>query len=254
MLNSEQSARYRRNMLLPGFGEDGQKKLLDSGVLLVGAGGLGSPAALYLAAAGVGKIGLVDSDRVDLSNLQRQVLHGTPDIGRKKALSARDRLLNLNPGIRVEAHETLLSRENAEEFIAGYDLVLDCTDNFATRYVINDACLSLKKPFIYGGVLAYTGQLTVIMPGKGPCFRCLYRNEPGPGAPDCTTEGILGVVPGVIGALQAGEAVKYLVGAGELLVGRLLIFDALTAIFSEVALERDPVCPSCGAWQLSKGR
>jgi len=246
MLSSEQSARYRRNLLLPGFGEEGQRKLLDSGVLLVGAGGLGSPAALYLAAAGVGRIGILDHDRVDLSNLQRQVIHGTPDIGREKALSARETLIGINPRLVVEAHSALLTEANARELIAGYDMVLDCTDNFDTRFIINEACLSLKRPFVYGGVLSYTGQVLVIMPGQGPCFRCLYRNKPDRDVPDCSTVGVLGTVPGVIGTLQACEAIKYLAGIGELLVGRLLIYDALTATFTEVALERDPGCPYCG--------
>lgn len=246
MLSSEQAARYRRNLLLPGFGEEGQRKLLDSGVLLVGAGGLGSPAALYLAAAGVGRIGILDHDRVDLSNLQRQVIHGTPDIGREKAQSARETLIGINPRLVVEAHSTLLNEANARELIAGYDMVLDCTDNFEARFIINEACLGLKRPFVYGGVLSYTGQVLVVMPGRGPCFRCLYRNKPGRDVPDCSTVGVLGTVPGVIGTLQACEAIKYLTGIGELLVGRLLIYDALTATFTEVALERDPGCPYCG--------
>lgn len=246
MLSSEQAVRYRRNLLLPGFGEEGQKKLLDSGVLLVGAGGLGSPAALYLAAAGVGRIGILDGDRVDLSNLQRQVIHGTPDIGREKALSARESLISINPRLVVEAHSALLTKDNARELIAGYDIVLDCTDNFDARYIINEACLSLNRPFVYGGVLSYIGQTLVVMPGRGPCFRCLYRNKPDRDAPDCSIVGVLGTVPGVIGTLQACEAIKYLAGIGDLLVGRLLMYDALTATFTEVALKRDPRCPSCG--------
>jgi adenylyltransferase/sulfurtransferase len=246
MLNQEQLGRYRRNILLAGFGAEGQARLLDSGVLLVGAGGLGSPAAFYLAAAGVGRIGIVDGDRVEVSNLQRQILHGTPDLGRPKAESGRDKLLHLNPALRAEAIVGTITVENAQGLVAGYDLVLDCTDNFGTRFVLNDACLRLNKPFVYGGVLAYIGQLMFVMPGKGPCFRCLYRSEPRGSYPDCSTVGVLGAVPGIIGTLQAAEAVKYLVGLGDLLVGRLLIYDALTASFTEVALDKDPQCPSCG--------
>ncbi|MFZ5633819.1 MAG: HesA/MoeB/ThiF family protein [Bacillota bacterium] len=247
MLNRDQLERYRRNILLAGFGPEGQEKLLNSGVLLVGAGGLGSPAAFYLAAAGVGRIGLLDGDRVELSNLQRQILHGAPDLGRPKAESGRDRLLHLNPDLKVEAIAGRLTEENAPGLIARYDLVLDCTDNFKTRFIMNDACLRLNRPFVYGGVLGYIGQLMVVMPGEGPCFRCLYRHEPEGNVPDCSTVGVLGAVPGVIGTLQAGEAVKYLTGVGKLLVGRLLTYDALTASFMEVGLERDPHCPSCGA-------
>ncbi|MFZ5641973.1 MAG: HesA/MoeB/ThiF family protein [Bacillota bacterium] len=246
MLSSEQAARYRRNILLPGFGEEGQEKLFNSGVLLVGAGGLGSPAAFYLAAAGVGRIGLLDGDSVDLSNLQRQILHGTSDIDRPKVESGKEKLLHLNPQLVVETYNCRITPENAGELISGYDFILDCTDNFNTRFIINDVCLSLKKPFVYGGVLSFTGQVMSIMPGRGPCFRCLYRNEPDSGVPDCTTVGVLGAVPGIIGTLQACEAVKYLAGVGDLLVGRLLTYDALTASFIEIELESDPHCPSCG--------
>ncbi|MCL6478962.1 MAG: HesA/MoeB/ThiF family protein [Peptococcaceae bacterium] len=247
MLNHEQLERYRRNILLAGFGPEGQERLLNSGVLLIGAGGLGSPAAFYLAAAGVGRIGLLDGDRVELSNLQRQILHGTPDLGRPKAESGRDRLLHLNPDLKVEAVTGRLTEESASAIIARYDLVLDCTDNFKTRFIMNDACLRLGKPFVYGGVLGYIGQLMFVMPGKGPCFRCLYRSEPEGNVPDCSTVGVLGVVPGVIGTLQASEAIKYLIGVGTLLVGRLLTYDSMTAAFMEVGLEKDPHCPSCGA-------
>ncbi len=246
VLNEQQLARYRRNILLAGFGPEGQARLLDSGVLLVGAGGLGSPAAFYLAAAGVGRIGLLDGDRVEVSNLQRQILHGTPDLGRLKAESGRDKLLHLNPELRVEVVADRLTEENAPALVAEYDLVLDCTDNFRTRFILNDACLRLNRPFVYGGVLAYIGQLMFVMPGKGPCFRCLYRSEPRGNMPDCSTLGVLGTVPGIIGTLQACEAVKYLLGLGDLLVGRLLTYEALTAGFTEVRLERDPSCPSCG--------
>lgn len=246
MLSNEQAERYRRNILLAGLGPEGQARLLNSGVLLVGAGGLGSPAALYLAAAGVGRIGLLDGDRVEVSNLQRQILHGTPDVGRPKAESGRDRLLNLNPGLRIEAINGRLTDDNAGELIGQYDLVLDCTDNFETRFSLNDTCLSMNRPFVYAGVLAYIGQVMFVMPGEGPCFRCLYPQAPSGNLPDCSTVGVLGAVPGVIGALQACEAVKFLAGIGELLVGRLLTYDALSATFMEVALERDPWCPACG--------
>ncbi|MFZ5648251.1 MAG: HesA/MoeB/ThiF family protein [Bacillota bacterium] len=247
MLDKEQLERYRRNILLDGFGPEGQEKLLKSSVLVVGAGGLGSPAAYYLAAAGVGRIGILDSDTVDLSNLQRQILHGTPDLGRPKAVSAGEKIGRLNPGLGIEIHNRRLTADVAGEMIAGYDIVLDCTDNFQSRFIINEVCLSLDRPFVYGGVLGYMGQLMTIVPGRGPCFRCLYRGEPQTGAPDCSTVGVLGAVPGVIGTLQACEAVKYLAGIGEMLEGRLLVYDALTAFFTEIALARDPSCPSCGA-------
>ncbi|MHB8157297.1 MAG: HesA/MoeB/ThiF family protein [Desulfocucumaceae bacterium] len=247
MLSGDQAARYRRNILLNGFGPGGQEKLLRSGVLIVGAGGLGSPAAYYLAAAGVGRIGLLDSDRVDVSNLQRQILHGDPDIGRPKVQSAGEKLATLSPDLVLEVHYDRLTGENALELVSGYDVILDCTDNFETRFILNDVCLRLKKPFVYGGVLSYAGQVMMIIPGQGPCFRCLYRNVPDPGLPDCSTEGILGTVPGIIGTLQACEAIKFLTGIGELVVGRLLTYDALTATFMEVRLDRDPSCPSCGS-------
>ena len=246
MLNDQQISRYKRNILLAGFGTEGQDKLLNARVLLVGAGGLGSPAAFYLAAAGVGWIGLLDGDRVEESNLQRQILHGTPDLGRLKAESGREKLLHFNPGLTIEAIAERINQENAEDLIAKYDLVLDCTDNFKTRFILNDACLNLKKPFVYGGVLAYTGQLMFVMPNEGPCFRCLYRSEPQGIFPDCSTIGVLGTVPGIIGTLQACEAVKYLTGLGDLLIGRIVTYDALAAAFTEISIERDLSCPSCG--------
>lgn len=246
MLSAEQSARYERNIRLDGFGPAGQEKLLNSSVLLVGAGGLGSPAAFYLAAAGVGRIGLLDGDQVDMSNLQRQILHGVPDLGRPKAESGREKLMALNPELKIEAIAARLSVENAVGLIAHYDIVVDCTDNFKTRFVLNDACLRLKRPFVYGGVLGYVGQLMFVMPGEGPCFSCLYRNEPEGNVPDPAMVGVLGAVPGVIGTLQAAEVIKYLVGVGDLLIGRLLTYDSLSASFMEVGLERDPRCRSCG--------
>lgn len=245
-LSSEQKARYKRNILLPGVGEEGQLKLLQARVLLVGAGGLGSPVAYYLAAAGVGTIGLVDADTVDVSNLQRQILHRTADLGRPKVLSAREKLLDLEPGLNIEILQTRFSEDNAGDLVDRYDIVIDCTDNFSTRYIINEACLSHKKPFVYGGVLSFSGQVMTILPGRGPCFRCLYREEPGANVPGCAELGVLGAVPGVIGTLQATEAIKYILGLGRLLVGRLLTYDALSATFYEVLLDADADCPSCG--------
>lgn len=237
--------RYRYNILLSGVGEEGQKRLLSSSALLVGTGGLGSPAAYYLAAAGVGRLGLIDPDRVELSNLQRQILHRTADIGRLKAESGREKLLALNPGVEVEIFPEPLSPANAAALVSRYDIVIDCTDNFAARFLINETCLSLGKPFIYGGVLAFAGQLMTIVPGKGPCLRCLFPREPGPEAPSTRELGVLGAVPGVIGALQATEAIKYLLGLGDLLVGRLLVYDALYMSFAEIKVERNPACPAC---------
>ncbi|MEW5952940.1 MAG: HesA/MoeB/ThiF family protein [Bacillota bacterium] len=245
-LTKERLNRYRRNILLNGVGEAGQRKLLSSSVLLVGAGGLGSPAAFYLAAAGTGRIGLVDGDMVDVSNLQRQILHATPDVGRAKVVSARDKLTALNPEISIEAHAEVFSGANAAGLIQSYDFIIDCTDNFQARYYLNKACVDLKKPFVYGGVLAWAGQLFTVLPGAGPCFRCIFRQEPPPGAPGASVVGILGAVAGVIGVLQAAEAVKYLLGVGDLLVGRMLTYDALGAAFFEVPLRRDNNCPDCG--------
>jgi len=245
-LTANQQELYKRNILLNGVGEAGQEKLLKSGVLVVGAGGLGSPVAYYLAAAGVGRMGLIDADTVGLSNLQRQILHTVPDLGRPKVVSAAEKLKALNPELDLELHQKLFDAETAADLVPNYDIVIDCTDNFATRYTINEACLKADKPFVYGGVLAWAGQLFTILPGRGPCFRCIFRTEPPPDTPSTSELGILGAVPGVIGVLQATEAIRYLLGIGKLLVGRMLIYDALSATFSEVALERDPDCPSCG--------
>lgn len=246
VLTEEQLRRYRRNILLRGVGEAGQRKLLDSSVLLVGTGGLGSPAAFYLAAAGVGRIGLVDSDTVDVSNLQRQILHATPDVGKLKVLSAQEKLMALNPDVHIDTHAEIFSEENAGRLVQGYDLVLDCTDNFPARYLINSTCARLKKPFVHGGVLAWAGQLLTVVPDEGPCFRCVFPQEPPPGAPGTSTEGILGAVASVIGTLQSAEAVKYILGTGDLLVGRLLTYDALGASFFEVAVRRNDSCQDCG--------
>ncbi|KJS18047.1 MAG: adenylyltransferase [Peptococcaceae bacterium BRH_c4b] len=245
MLTETQLKRYTRNILLPNVGAAGQEKLLQSRVLVVGSGGLGSPAAYYLAAAGVGHIGLVDSDKVDLSNLQRQILHRTEDIGRPKVASGAEKLRALNSDTEVIAVEKLITGENADDVVRSYDVIVDCTDNFSVRYLLNDACISQQKPMIFGGVLSFSGQLMTIMPGEGPCLRCLFREDPSPDASSCAEVGILGAVPGVIGALQSTEVIKYLLGLGNLLMGRLLTYDALTAAFFEVTLERDPSCPSC---------
>ncbi|MDD4238268.1 MAG: HesA/MoeB/ThiF family protein [Desulfotomaculaceae bacterium] len=246
-LTTEQQELYKRNILLAGVGVAGQEKLLNSGVLVVGAGGLGSPVAFYLAAAGVGRIGLIDNDTVGLSNLQRQILHALPDLGRPKIISAAEKLKALNPDLVLELYQKLFDADTAADLVPNYDIVIDCTDNFPARHVINKACLRAGKPFVYGGVLAWAGQTFTVLPGRGPCLRCIFRDDPPPSAPSTTELGILGAVPGVIGVLQASEAIRYILGTGELLVGRMLIYDALSATFCEVALERDSDCPSCGS-------
>jgi adenylyltransferase/sulfurtransferase len=239
--------RYARHLALPGVGLAGQRRLKEARVLLVGAGGLGSPAALYLAAAGVGTLGLVDADVVDLTNLQRQILHGTRDVGRSKLDSAADRLRDVNPHVEVVRHETRLTGANALHVVAAYDVVVDGTDNFPTRYLVNDACVLSGKPNVYGSVLRWEGQVGVFAAPGGPCYRCLFREPPPPGlVPDCAEGGVLGVLPGIIGSLQALETVKLIVGAGDPLVGRLLILDALGMTWREVALRRNPECPVCG--------
>ena len=239
--------RYSRQMILPEVGLDGQKRLKAAKVLCVGAGGLGSPAALYLAAAGVGTLGLVDFDVVDETNIHRQILHGVPDVGRKKLHSARDRLLAANPDLRVELHETRLAADNAMGIVESYDLVLDGTDNFPARYLVNDVCVFLKKPDVYGAIARFEGQCSVFAPSLGgPCYRCLYPEPPPPGAvPNCAEAGVFGVLPGIIGVMQAIEAIKLLAGLGEPLVGRLVHFDALKTKFREFRLRRDPACPVC---------
>jgi molybdopterin/thiamine biosynthesis adenylyltransferase/rhodanese-related sulfurtransferase len=250
-LDAAARERYSRHLLMPEVGEAGQRRLMDSKVLLIGAGGLGSPAAYYLAAAGVGTLGLVDHDVVDRSNLQRQILHTDARVGSSKVASARLALQALNPGVQVVGHETQLSRENVERLLDGYDVVVDGSDNFATRYLVNDACVKLGLPDVHGAVYRFEGQLSVFWPGRpqrpGPCYRCLYREPPPPElAPSCAEAGVLGVLPGVIGLLQATETIKLLLGLGEPLVGRLLCFDALRARFTELSIERDPHCPYCG--------
>ncbi|MEO8383221.1 MAG: molybdopterin-synthase adenylyltransferase MoeB [Acidobacteriota bacterium] len=232
-------SRYQRQITLPELGEAGQAKLLGASVLVIGAGGLGSPASIYLAAAGVGRIGLVDFDRVDETNLHRQILYGTSDVGRPKLEAARARLLDLNPEIAVETHEARLSSENALQILGRYDVILDGTDNFATRYLVNDACVLLGKPNVYGSVFRFDGQVSIFSTPAGPCYRCLYPEPPPPGlVPSCAEGGVLGLLPGVIGTLQATEAVKWILGMGESLAGRLLLFDALGMTFNTVKLRR----------------
>ena len=239
--------RYSRHLILPEVGLDGQRKLKASRVLCIGAGGLGSPVALYLAAAGVGTIGIVDFDVVDFSNLQRQILHGTPDVGRSKLASAKDRLLAINPELNVDTYEVALSSENALDIFKSYDVIADGTDNFPTRYLVNDACVLLGKPNAYGSIFRFEGQASVFGTKDGPCYRCLYPEPPPPGlVPSCAEGGVLGVLPGIIGTIQATETLKLLLGVGEPLIGRFLIFDALKMKFRELKLRKDPDCPVCG--------
>ncbi|MFX4261096.1 HesA/MoeB/ThiF family protein [Pelotomaculum propionicicum] len=245
-LTEEQAVRYHRNILLEGVGRRGQEKLLSAGVLLVGAGGLGSPAAFYLAAAGVGRIGLIDNDTVSLSNLQRQILHTTPDLDHYKVVSAAEKLKALNPALNIEPYQERFTENLARELIEKYDFVIDCTDNYKSRYIINENCVRLNIPFVYGGVLAWSGQAFTVVPGRGPCFKCIFPVEPPPDAPTTTELGVLGAVPGVIGTIQAAEAVRFILGVGELLVGRMLVYSALQARFFEVPVERSTDCPVCG--------
>ena len=247
-LDVEELQRYSRHLIMPEVTSDGQSRLKAARVLCIGAGGLGSPTALYLAAAGVGTIGIVDFDDVDLSNLQRQILHGTKDIGRSKLESARDRLRDINPEIEIELHECRFSSENASQLVTQYDLVVDGSDNFPTRYLSNDVCVFARKPNVYGSVFRFEGQTTVFAPHlDGPCYRCLFPEPPPPDSvPNCAQAGVLGVLPGIIGMLQAIETIKLIVGIGEPLVGRLLHFDALKVKFRELNLRRDPECPVCG--------
>jgi len=247
-LSAEERLRYARHLTLPEVGPEGQQRLRAARVLLIGVGGLGSPAALYLAAAGVGTLGLVDHDAVELSNLQRQILHGTSSVGRGKLDSAAARLHDVNPGVRLEPHEVRLSSANALRILADYDVVVDGSDNFPTRYLVNDACALLGKPNVYGSIFRFEGQVSVFHAGRGPCYRCLYRDPPPPElVPSCAEGGVLGVLPGIVGALQAAEAIKIVLGIGDTLVGRLLLVDVLTMRFRELALARDPDCPLCGS-------
>lgn len=250
-LTAEEQRRYSRHLLLPNVTTTGQRRLKAARVLIVGAGGLGSPAALYLAAAGVGQLGLVDFDNVDITNLQRQLLHGTRDVGRPKLESARDRLLDVNPNVHVELHATRLTSANALEIMGDYDLVVDGTDNFATRYLTNDACVILGIPNVYGSVYRFEGQASVFAAESGPCYRCLFREPPPPGlVPSCAEGGVLGVLPGMIGTIQANEAIKLLMGIGEPLIGKLLLVDALTGGFRTVTIRKDPECPACGTHEI----
>jgi adenylyltransferase/sulfurtransferase len=246
-LSPNEVARYSRHLIMPEVGVEGQRRLKAAGVLLIGAGGLGSPLALYLGAAGVGRIGLVDFDVVDFSNLQRQVIHGTPDVGRPKLHSARDRLKAINPEVRVDLYETRLTSANALSLFEPYDVIIDGTDNFPTRYLVNDACVLLKKPNVYGSIFRFDGQASVFYPGRGPCYRCLYPEPPPPGeVPSCAEGGVLGILPGLIGCIQATEAVKLILGRGSPLVGRLILYDALEMTFREFKVRRNPKCPVCG--------
>ena len=246
-LTNEEIKRYSRHLIMPEVGVDGQRRLKAGSVLCVGAGGLGSPAAMYLAAAGVGRIGVVDFDVVDYSNLQRQIIHGTSSIGKTKLESAKARLLDINPHIQVDTYETALSSENALELFAPYDVILDGTDNFPTRYLTNDACVLLGKPNAYGSIFRFEGQASVFAAQDGPCYRCLYPEPPPPGlVPSCAEGGVLGVLPGVIGVIQATEAIKLITGIGEPLIGRFMIYDALRMKFRELKLRKDPDCPVCG--------
>ena len=243
----EQIRRYARHIILPEVGGKGQQKLLDARVLLIGAGGRGSPAAYYLAAAGVGTLGIVDFDVVDESNLQRQILHRTVDVGRPKTDSARDALRALNPDVEVIAHEERLSRENTLPILEGYDAILDGSDNFPTRYLVNDACALAHKPDVYGSIFRFDGQAAVFDVDRGPCYRCLYPHPPEPGTvPSCQEAGVFGVLPGIIGVVQAIEAIKLLLEIGEPLIGRMLLFDALGMEFQQVRVSKNPECPLCG--------
>jgi adenylyltransferase/sulfurtransferase len=246
-LSNEEILRYSRHLIMPEVGMEGQLKLKSAKVLLVGTGGLGAPLGMYLAAAGVGRIGLVDFDVVDHTNLQRQIIHGTKDVGRKKLDSAADTMSDINPYVQLDKHEIALSSENALDIIRDYDMVVDGTDNFPTRYLVNDACVLLKKPNVYGSIFRFEGQATVFAYEGGPCYRCLYPEPPPPGlVPSCAEGGVLGILPGMIGIVQATEAVKLILGTGEPLVGRLLLYDALAMRFRELKLRRNSECPACG--------
>ena len=246
-LDAAEVMRYARHLTLPDVGVAGQRRLKAARVLLIGAGGLGSPAAMYLAAAGVGTLGIVDHDVVDLTNLQRQILHGTAYVGQRKVVSAADRLDDLNPNVRVVPIDQRLSSANAREIVRDYDIVVDGSDNFPTRYLVNDACVLERKPLVYGSIFRFDGQVSLFHPPAGPCYRCLFAEPPAPDAvPSCAEGGVLGVLPGIVGSLQALETIKWIVGAGESLLGRLLLFDALKVRFREIALRRDPACPVCG--------
>jgi len=246
-LNNDQLERYSRHIILSEVGAKGQKKLLDAKVLIIGAGGLGSPAALYLAAAGVGTIGIADADNVDLSNLQRQVVHTTADIGKAKSLSAKETMNAINPDVTVNVHRLFVAADNIIELIAGYDFVIDGTDNFAAKFLINDACVLSKKPFTHAGIIRFKGQLMTYVPGEGPCYRCVFREPPPPAAvPTCRQAGVIGALAGIIGSLQAMEAIKFIIGKGKLLTGSLLTYDALETEFRKIKLPTVKDCAVCG--------
>jgi len=246
--SNEQIERYSRHIILTEVGGLGQTKLLESKILVIGAGGLGSPTALYLAAAGVGTLGIIDHDIVDISNLQRQILHGTSDVGQSKVVSAKATLNEINPDVEIVMYQQRLSSENVFQLFEDYDLVIDGCDNFPTRYLINDACVMMGKPNIHGSIFQFEGQVTIFYPGKGPCYRCLYPSPPPPGmAPSCQEAGVFGVLPGIVGSVQAVEAIKVLLEIGDPLIGQLLLFDALGMSFKRMRLHQDSECPICGA-------
>lgn len=245
-LREEQIERYSRQIILPDVGGKGQERLLSAKVLIIGAGGLGSPCALYLASAGIGKLGIVDSDKVELNNLQRQILHSTKDLGRPKVESAKDRLSGINQDVEIIAYNIRLTSDNILDIIKGYDVIVDGSDNFPTRYLVNDACILSCKPFSHGGIFRFDGQAMTILPGKSACYRCLFPEPPPPGlVPSCQEAGILGAVAGVIGTVQANEVLKYILGIGDLLAGRLLVFNALDSSFRQVKAPKDPNCSVC---------
>jgi sulfur-carrier protein adenylyltransferase/sulfurtransferase len=247
MLSNEEVARYSRHLIMPEVGMTGQRKLKAASILMIGTGGLGAPVGMYLAAAGVGRLGLVDFDVVDASNLQRQIIHGTKDVGRPKIASARDRLQDINPHVEIETHETRVTSENALRLFVNYDVIVDGTDNFPTRYLVNDACVLTGKPNVYGSIFRFEGQASVFWAERGPCYRCLYPEPPPPGlVPSCAEGGVLGVLPGIIGAIQANEAIKIILGAPDIMVNRLLLFDAWRMRFRELKLRKNPDCPVCG--------
>jgi len=247
MLSNEEVARYSRHLIMPEVGMTGQRKLKAASILLIGTGGLGAPLGMYLAAAGIGRLGLVDFDVVDASNLQRQIIHGTKDVGRPKIASARDRLQDINPHVEIETHETRVTSENALRLFVNYDVIVDGTDNFPTRYLVNDACVLTGKPNVYGSIFRFEGQASVFWAERGPCYRCLYPEPPPPGlVPSCAEGGVLGVLPGIIGAIQANEAIKIILGAPDIMVNRLLLFDAWRMRFRELKLRKNPDCPVCG--------
>ena len=252
-LTHDELRRYGRHLVLDEVGTSGQRQLKDARILLVGAGGLGSPAALYLAAAGIGTLGLVDFDAVDITNLQRQVIHGTKDIGRPKLESAADRIRDINPHVHVERFDTALNSSNALEIARSFDVIVDGTDNFPTRYLVNDTCVLLGIPNAFGSVLRFEGQASVFADQNGPCYRCLFREPPPPGVvPNCAEAGVLGVLPGIVGTIQATEAIKLVLGKGDSLIGRLLLIDALSMQFRTIQIRRDPECPACGTRELKE--